>query len=87
MAPKSAQENEWLDYDPFYLRLAESGQKRAEKYASWIKETVLSEEWDPIRKSLQRGQLTGGPRFIDEIEKKIEKRVEFRGRGRPRKAK
>jgi len=82
-----AQENDWLDYDPCYLRLAESDQKRAEKYASWIKETVLSEEWDLIRTSLQRGQLTGGPRFIDEIEKKIEKRVEFRGRGRPRKAK
>jgi len=80
-----AQENDWLDYDPCYLRLAESDQKRAEKYASWIKETVLSEEWDLIRTSLQRGQLTGGPRFIDEIEKKIEKRVEFRGRGRPRK--
>ena len=33
----------------------------------------------------KRGQLTGSLRFVDEIEKKIERRVEFRGPGRPRK--
>ena len=35
--------------------------------------------------SLQRGQLTGSSRFVDEIEKKIARRVEFRGQGRPSK--
>jgi len=39
-----------------------------------------------IRQSLQRGQLTGSSRFVDEIEKKIARRVEFRGQGRPSKA-
>jgi len=29
--------------------------------------------------------LTGSLRFVDEIEKKFERRVEFRGPGRPRK--
>jgi putative transposase len=42
-------------------------------------------EWELIRQSLQRGQLTGGKRFVDEIEAKIERRVEFRGQGRPKK--
>ena len=76
---------ELLDYDPCYLGLADSEEKRAESYAAWVKETIAAEEWELIRKSLQRGQLTGSPRFVDEIEKKIERRVEFRGPGRPRK--
>jgi len=72
---------ELLDYDSCYLGLAASEKKRAESYAAWVKETIAAEEWDMIRKSLQRGQLTGSPRFVDEIER----RVEFRGPGRPRK--
>ena len=42
-------------------------------------------EWELIRQSLERGQLTGGKRFVDEIEEKIERRVEFRGQGSPKK--
>jgi hypothetical protein len=41
-------------------------------------------EWEVIRQSLQRGQLTGSARFVDEIEQKIKKRIEIRGQGRPR---
>ena len=33
--------------------------------------------------SLQRGQLTGNMRFVEEIEHKIERRMAFRGLGRP----
>ncbi|MEN6431477.1 MAG: hypothetical protein ABFD06_01100 [Smithella sp.] len=44
-------------------------------------------EWELMRKSLQRGQLTGSNRFIDEIETKINHRIEFRGQGRHRKNK
>jgi len=50
-----------------------------------VKGTVPEGEWELIRQSLQRGQLTGSSRFVEEIENKIEKRVEFRGQGRPRK--
>ncbi len=38
-----------------------------------------------MRETIQRGQLTGGGRFIDEVVRKIGRRVERRGRGRPRK--
>jgi putative transposase len=76
---------ELLNYDPCYLGLGDNEKKRAESYAAWVKETIPAEELELIRKSLQRGQLTGSPRFVDEIEKKIERRVEFRGPGRPRK--
>ncbi len=78
-------DEEWLDYDPCYLGLADSPVKRAASYEAWVKGTIAAEEWALIRQSLQRGQLTGSSHFIDEIEKKIEKRIEFRGPGRPQK--
>jgi len=63
---------------------ADSQKKREERYAEWVKRTTPEGEWELIRQSLQRGQLTGSERFVDEIEEKIERRVEFRGHGRPR---
>ena len=76
---------DWLDFDPCYLGLAGNQKKRSERYVEWVKGTVPEGEWELIRQSLQRGQLTGSTRFVEEIEHKIEKRVEFRGQGRPRK--
>jgi putative transposase len=38
------------------------------------------------RNKRKRGQSTGSSQYVDEIEKKIERRVEFRGQGRPRKS-
>ena len=69
---------EWLDYDPCYVGLAANGKDRSEIYAAWVKGTIPEGEWELIRQSLQRGQLTGSSRFVDEIEKKIARRVEFR---------
>jgi putative transposase len=37
-----------------------------------------------IRDALQRGQLTGTSRFVDEVERIVGQRIEQRGRGRPR---
>ena len=76
---------EWLDHDPCYLGLADSEKKRVERYKAWVKDAIPAGEWELIRQSLQRGQLTGSIRFVDEIEKKIKRRVECRGRGRPKK--
>ncbi|MCX5976954.1 MAG: transposase [Coprothermobacterota bacterium] len=78
-------QEEWLDDDPCYLGLADSEKERAEIYAAWVKGTIAAEEWELIRTSLQRGQLTGSPRFVEEMEKKLERRLEPRGPGRPRK--
>jgi len=38
-----------------------------------------------IKHAVQRGQLTGGATFVDEIEKKLNRRIELRGQGRPEK--
>jgi putative transposase len=50
-----------------------------------VKGTLAPDEWHLFPQSLQREQLTGSSRFIDEIEQKIERRIEFRGQGRPKK--
>ena len=55
--------------DRFIYCLANREKKRAESYAAWVKETIAAGKWELMRKSLQRGQLTGSPRFVDEIEK------------------
>lgn len=73
-----------LDYDPCYMELAGSQEERAYKYAGWIKSAIPEGELERIRQSLQRGQLTGGNIFVDEVEKIVERRVEFRGQGRPK---
>lgn len=44
---------------------------------------VPEKELSLIRQALQRGQLTGSERFIDETEKILGRRVEFRAQGRP----
>ncbi len=44
---------------------------------------VMQGEWERIREAIQRGQLTGGNRFVADVARKIGRRVERRGRGRP----
>ena len=73
----------WLDYDSCYKNLADFQNVRCEKYEQWVKNSIPHGEWTIIRQALQRGQLTGGKKFIDEIEHKLNLRVEFRGQGRP----
>jgi len=46
--------------------------------------SVPAGEWALIRESLQRGQLTGNQRFVDEVARIAGRRVELRRPGRPR---
>ena len=54
-------------------------------YQAFVDQGIPKEELALISGSLQRGQLTGNDRFIDEIESIMGIRVENRKRGRPRK--
>ncbi|MBU1568711.1 MAG: transposase [Proteobacteria bacterium] len=76
----------WLDFDQHYLDLASTAKKRQRKYKDYFLGTISDEEMELIRGAIQRGQLTGTNQFIEEIEAKVGKRIEFRGQGRPRKA-
>lgn len=73
----------WLDYDSCFLALDSDAAIRSRKYEEWVKGDIQEEELGLIRKSIQRGQLTGSSRFVDEIELKTSRRVESRGQGRP----
>lgn len=75
----------WIDLDPCYLGLGETAGIRRLKYQEWVKGSVPDGEWDLIRKAVQRGQLTGAVRFVEEVALKVGRRIEFRGQGRPSK--
>ena len=60
-------EQPWLDFDPFYLSLANTANLRAERYAKWLHETVPDSELKLIRDAAQRGQLTADGKFVREI--------------------
>jgi putative transposase len=50
-----------------------------------MQKTISGAETELIKDAVRRNQLTGCGRFVDEIEKKLGRRVELRGRGRPKK--
>ena len=76
----------WIDYDPCYLGLGETNSERRQQYRQFVHEGTTDKEICLIRQALQRGQLTGNNRFIDEVEKVLGRRVECRAQGRPAKA-
>lgn len=76
--------SDWLDTDPCFLALGSDQLKRRERYEQFVKQAVPSEEIRLIREALQRGQLTGSSRFIDEIEQITGLRIHQRGQGRPK---
>ena len=76
-------EDNWLDRDPCYMGLAETESERRQYYNRFILDSIPVRELTVIRKALQRGQLTGNIKFVNEVEKILGRRVEFRGQGRP----
>ncbi len=82
----AGKEFDWLDYDPLYLSLAATDGERTRRYRAFLSDAATEQERETIRLAIQRGQLTGGRRFVDEVEKKLNLRIELRGQGRPRKA-
>lgn len=78
------EEDSWIDFDACYLSLGRSTKERFDAYGAWVKAGLGLDEADLIRTALQRGQLTGTRKFIDEVEARIGRRIELRGRGRPR---
>jgi putative transposase len=78
-------ENTWIDKDPVTELLGNTVAARRSAYARYVQEIVPRAETRLIRKAAARNQLTGGNRFVDEIERRTGIRVESRGRGRPKK--
>ena len=74
---------DWLDMDPCYRSLGASSRERAKAYEIFVEGTD-DDAHDLIRHAINSNQLTGDRRFIDEVEQRIGRRIELRGRGRPR---
>lgn len=80
----SMQNLNWLDEDPSYMGLGNTNKEPEKRFNESVKEFIPKSEWDIIRQAVQRGQLTGSSSFIEEVEQKIGRRVEFRRQGRPK---
>jgi putative transposase len=78
-------ESTWLDKDPCFLKLGSKDAIRRERYKSFVETNTSTNELQLIRGALQRGQLTGNMKFVDEIERITGRRIHFRERGRPEK--
>lgn len=76
-------EDRLLDLDPCYLAMGKTEQQRRSRYAAFVSQGVRPSELILIREALQRGQLTGTQRFVDEIDRKLGVRVERRGEDVP----
>ena len=75
----------WLQLDSVYMALADTEEERRRIYRDFLQAAIPEGEWDLIRQAAKRGQLTGSERFADEIARIIGRRVELKGRGRPKK--
>lgn len=73
----------WLDEDPAYLGLSPVESRRQVRYKNFVLRSDDSAT-QLIQEAVDRNQLTGSARFIDEVEGRMGLRVETRGRGRPR---
>jgi putative transposase len=78
-------ENNWLDIDPCFKALGTTELVRRIRYKEFVEQVAPSGELELIRSALQRGQLTGATRFVEEIELITGLRIIARGQGRPAK--
>jgi len=76
-------DHDWLDRDPCYLALAPTELERRHRYKQFMSDSIPNGEWSLIRQAMQRGQLTGNGRFVDEVEQILGRRIELRAQGRP----
>lgn len=76
--------NDWLDEPPTWDGMGPSEEERIMRYRDFVSDPSTTRADSLIRAAIDRNKLTGGGRFIDEVERRIGIRVELRGPGRPR---
>ncbi|MHC4217977.1 MAG: transposase [Planctomycetota bacterium] len=74
-----------VDEDPCYRQLGRTRRERERAYRNLVMSSIPEGELDLIRAAVQRGQLTGNRRLVEEVERRLGRRIELRGQGRPRK--
>jgi putative transposase len=76
-----------FDQSPLYQSLGSNREIRSQCYRKWLYDAIPKGEYQFLRESIQRGQLTGNTTFRQQISKRLGKNMEHRGPGRPRKIK
>ena len=74
-----------VDREAVYRLLDLDPKHAAKTYREFVREGVTENELAMIRSAVQRNQLTGTSCFADIIEARFGRRIEARGRGRPKK--
>jgi putative transposase len=67
---------DWLDFDVCYLGLSETERGRQTSYRQFVEDQVSEKKDQQIHDALERCQLTGTGKFTDEIEKRVELRIQ-----------
>ena len=75
-----------VDFSANYMSLGKNARERQKAYSKYVSETVPEYELKLIREAIQRGQVTGGDKFRQEVSKKLGIPISNRGPGRPRKS-
>ena len=57
-----------VDADPAFMGLASIDSQRRERYKQFVEDSYTAEEHQFIQAAVERNQLTGSARFIDEVE-------------------
>lgn len=73
----------WLDQSDTFRALAGSHRTRVEAYRQFVEQEDASLSDEMIRAAINSNKLSGGSKFVDEIESRIGIRVETRKPGRP----
>jgi putative transposase len=76
-------QDDWLDVHYCYESLGLTQLGRQQAYRAFFEAPAADGELKLIRDALQRGQLTGGRQFAEDVERVLGRRIEYRGRGRP----
>ena len=71
------------DLDECYLALGNNQTERSLRYQAYVKSVIPKGEWAFVQEAVERGQLTGNSRYIEEVEKITGRRIEHRRPGRP----
>ncbi len=79
-------ENVWMDKDLHTMEML-SFENGVERYKNFVESSADAQnEHAFIAAAVERNQLTGCNAFIDEVEQRLGLRIEYRGRGRPKRS-
>ena len=72
-----------LDKDPLYIDLGEEEKERQVNYKKWFEKSIPPEEWNLIRKAVNKSGIFGNIQFKEKLEELMGRSFDVRDKGRP----